>query len=119
MKEYISYSFTYGKHMIQSEKHCPILSTDKSGILVTLIMLLKMCLNTTNSKVYIGTHLTDVFPIHDGLKQDAELTLLTLFQYMPLPMSNKIRAEKTSRKTQLLAYVVLIYMATKFCKEKY
>jgi hypothetical protein len=67
-------------------------------------MPLKMCLKMTNSKVYIGTHLTDAFPIHDGLKQDAELTLLTLLQNTPLQMSNKIRADDTSRNTQLLVY---------------
>jgi hypothetical protein len=35
-----------------------------------------MCLNETYSKVCIGKNLSDVFPIHNGLEQDASLLLL-------------------------------------------
>jgi hypothetical protein len=34
-----------------------------------LVRLIKMCLNETYSKVRIGTHLSDNFPIQNGLKQ--------------------------------------------------
>jgi hypothetical protein len=34
-----------------------------------LVMLIKMCLNETYSKVRIGKHLSDSFPIQNGLKQ--------------------------------------------------
>jgi hypothetical protein len=67
-------------------------------------MPLKMGLNMTNSKIYISTHLTDPCPIQGDLKQDAELTLLTLLQNMPLQMSNKIMTDMNSRNTQLLVY---------------
>jgi hypothetical protein len=39
------------------------------GTPVKLIRLIKMCLNETYSKVRIGKHLSDSFPIQNGLKQ--------------------------------------------------
>jgi hypothetical protein len=45
-----------------------------------LVWLVKMCLNETYSKVRIGKHLSDSFPIQNGLKQgDALLPLLFNF----------------------------------------
>jgi hypothetical protein len=45
-----------------------------------LVRLIKMCLNETYSKVRIGKHLSDNFPIQSGLKQgDALLPLLFNF----------------------------------------
>jgi hypothetical protein len=45
-----------------------------------LIRLIKMCLNETYTKVRIGKHLSDSFPIQNGLKQgDALLPLLFNF----------------------------------------
>jgi hypothetical protein len=42
-----------------------------------LLRLIKMCLNETYNKVRIGKHLSDNFPIQNGLKQgDALLPLL-------------------------------------------
>jgi hypothetical protein len=38
-----------------------------------------MCLNETYSKVCIGKHLSDTFPIQNGLKRDALLPLLLHF----------------------------------------
>jgi hypothetical protein len=38
-----------------------------------------MCLNETHSKVRIGKHLSDTFPIQNGLKQDALPPLLFNF----------------------------------------
>jgi hypothetical protein len=47
------------------------------GILLKLLRLMKMCLNETYSRVQIGNHLSEKFPIKNGLKQgDAVLTLL-------------------------------------------
>jgi hypothetical protein len=34
-----------------------------------LVRLITMCLNETYSKVHIGKHLSDSFPIQNGLKQ--------------------------------------------------
>jgi hypothetical protein len=45
-----------------------------------LVRLIKMCLNETYSKVRIGKHLSDSFPIQNGLKQwDALSPLLFNF----------------------------------------
>jgi hypothetical protein len=42
-----------------------------------LVRLIKMCLNETYSEVRIGKHLSENFPIQNGLKQgDALLQLL-------------------------------------------
>jgi hypothetical protein len=50
------------------------------GIPKKLVRLIKMCLNETYSKVHIGKHLFDTFPIQNGLKQgDALLPLLFNF----------------------------------------
>jgi len=35
-----------------------------------LVSIIKTCLNETCSKIRIGKHLTDVFPIQISLKQD-------------------------------------------------
>jgi hypothetical protein len=39
------------------------------GIPMKLVKLIKMCLNETYSKVRIGKHLSDSFPIQNGLKK--------------------------------------------------
>jgi len=45
-----------------------------------LSRLIKMCLNETFSRVQVGKHLSDMFPIGNGLKQgDASSTLLFNF----------------------------------------
>ena len=47
------------------------------GIPVTLIRLIKTCLNETCSRVRVGKHLSHMFPINNGFKQgDALLPLL-------------------------------------------
>jgi hypothetical protein len=45
-----------------------------------LVKLIEMCLNETYSKVYIGKHLSDTFPIQNGLKQGDALSPL-LFNF--------------------------------------
>jgi hypothetical protein len=39
------------------------------GVPTKLVRLIKMCLNETYSKVRIGKHFSDSFPIQNGLKQ--------------------------------------------------
>jgi hypothetical protein len=51
----------------------------QSGVPMKLIRLIKVCLNETYSKVRIGKHLSDNFPIQNGLKQGDALSPL-LFQ---------------------------------------
>jgi hypothetical protein len=46
------------------------------GIPTKLVELIKMCINETYGKVRIGTHLSDNFPIQNGLKQGHALSPL-------------------------------------------
>jgi hypothetical protein len=46
-----------------------------------LVRLIKMCLNETYSKINIGKHLSDNFPIQNGLKQGDALSPL-LFNFV-------------------------------------
>ena len=46
------------------------------GIPMKLVRLIKMCLNETYSRVRVGKHLSDMFPITNGLKQGAALSPL-------------------------------------------
>ena len=60
---------------VRKEVLCNILI--EFGIPMKLVRLIKMCLNGTYSRVRVGKHLSDVFPIRNGLKQgDALLPLL-------------------------------------------
>jgi hypothetical protein len=47
---------------------------------INLVRLIKMCLKETYSKVRIGKHLSDSFPIQNGLKQGDALSPL-LFNF--------------------------------------
>ena len=49
------------------------------GIPMTLVRLIKMCLNETYSRVRVIKHLSDMLPIKSGLKQDALSRLLFNF----------------------------------------
>jgi hypothetical protein len=50
------------------------------GIPVKPVILVKMCLNETYCRVWVGKYLSDVFPIKNGLKQwDALSPLLFNF----------------------------------------
>jgi hypothetical protein len=50
------------------------------GVPMKLVRLIKMCLNETYSKVRVGKHLSDNFPIQNGLKQGDALSPL-LFNF--------------------------------------
>ena len=41
-----------------------------------LVRLIKLCLNETNSRVRVGKHLSDMFPIRNVLKQGDTLSPL-------------------------------------------
>jgi hypothetical protein len=50
------------------------------GILMKLVWIIKMCLNKMFSRVQEGKHLSDMFPVKNGLKQgDTLLPLLCTF----------------------------------------
>ena len=50
------------------------------GITMKLASLIKMCLRETYSRVRVGKHLSDMFPIRNGLKQHNGLSPL-LFNF--------------------------------------
>jgi hypothetical protein len=72
-----------------------------------LVRLIEMRLNETYSKVRIGKHLSDSFPIQNGLKQgDASLPLLSnlaLKYAIRKVQENQVRL-KFNGTHQLLAY---------------
>ena len=46
------------------------------GIPMKLVRLIKMCLNEIYSRVRVGKHLSDLFPVRDLLKKDDALSPL-------------------------------------------
>jgi hypothetical protein len=64
------------------------------GVPMKLVRLIKMCLCDTYSIIWIGKHLSDSYPIVNGLKPDDLSQLLsTLLQNIPLGSSKQIRRD--------------------------
>ena len=53
------------------------------GIPMKLVRLIKMCLNDTYSRVWVGKNLSDMFPIRNGLGQGDALP--------PLPFNSALQ----------------------------
>jgi hypothetical protein len=73
-KVFIDFKKVYDSE--RKELLCSILI--EFGIQVKLVRLIKMCSNDTYSKDYIGNHLSDSFPLQNGLKEGDDLSALLL-----------------------------------------
>ena len=62
--------------------------------LTLVIKLVKMCLNEAYSRVRVGKHLSDVFPIRNGLKQGGALWPL-LFNFASEYAIRRVQVNQT------------------------
>jgi len=74
------------------------------GIPTKLVRLIKMCRNETYSRVCVGKHLSDMFPIKNGLKQEDTLSPV-LFNFVLEHAIRRVRVNLDDIVThQLLVY---------------
>ena len=77
------------------------------GIPMKLVRLIKMCLNETNSRVWVGKNLSDRFHIRNGLKQGDAISPLffnSAFKYAIRRVQVIQDGLKLNGTLQLLAY---------------
>jgi hypothetical protein len=83
------------------------------GIHMKLLRLTKMCLNENYSRVRVEKHLSDMFPIRNGLKQDVLLPLLFIFALEHAIKRVQVNQDglKLNGTHQLVVYADDIYLA--------
>jgi hypothetical protein len=64
------------------------------GIPLKLVTLIKMCLNETYSRACVGKHLSDRFPVKNGLKQEDALSPLLFNFALVYAIRKKFRQTK-------------------------
>jgi hypothetical protein len=67
------------------------------GVSTKLVRLIKICLNETYSKAHIIKHLSDSFPIQNGLKQEAALSP-PLFNFALVYATRKVQVNQVELK---------------------
>jgi len=67
------------------------------GIPMKLVRLIKLCLNETNSTVWECKHLSDMFPIKNGLKQGDVITPL-LFNFSLMYAIRRVQVNQDGLK---------------------
>jgi hypothetical protein len=95
MKQGISYCWTSRKLIVRREVLYNILI--ENGIPIKLVGLIKMCVNETYSRVWVGKSLSNMFPIRNGLKQGDDLTPL-LFNFALVYALRTVQVSQDSLK---------------------